>query len=376
MAKTRRDYYEVLGVPRNAPVEEIRRAYRKLALEYHPDRNPNGDAAERFKEIKEAYETLSDPEKRAAYDRFGHAGPDGVFGGFTGFTGTGFEDIFDAFFRTAAGVGRRQRVERGADLRADLTLTFEEAVFGTEKEITFPKHETCSRCEGRGMEPGSKPVSCPRCGGTGELRRAHQSIFGQFVNVSICDRCQGEGQIIADPCTECRGAGVVRVQKTLQLTIPAGIDDGQQIRLDGQGEAARRGGLPGNLYVVVHVQPHPYFRRQGNDILLDLPINVAQAALGVELEIPTVDGETTLKVPPGTQHGKTIRLRGKGVPHLRGDGRGDMQVRVRVVVPTSLSDEQRKLFRRLAETFEQDGSEFGREHGKGFFEKLRDAFGG
>jgi molecular chaperone DnaJ len=374
MATTKRDYYEVLGLGRNATEDEIRKAYRKLAFQFHPDRNADAGAAERFKEVKEAYEVLSDGEKRSLYDRFGHLASERGFGNGNvgGFGGFGIEDIFESFFGAAAGTaGRRSRVQRGADLRTDVTLTLEEAVFGCEKEISFPRHEQCARCTGRGVEPGSQPVACPRCNGTGEIRRTQQSIFGQMVNVSMCDRCRGEGSLIQDPCRECRGQGAVRVVKTLQVSIPAGIDDGSQIRLSNEGEPGPRGGPPGHLYLVIHVQPHRYFRRQGTDLLVELPINVAQAALGDEVEIESLDGTIPIKIPAGTQSGRVIRVRGRGVPHLRDQGRGDLQVRLKVMIPGDLTSEQRELFRRLAATF--DGQTTPQEN-KGFFEKVKDAF--
>jgi molecular chaperone DnaJ len=375
MATTKRDYYEVLGIVRGASEDDIRKAYRKLAFQYHPDRNSEPSAAERFKEIKEAYEVLSDGEKRSLYDRFGHVAGErgfgnGNFGGFAG--GFGIEDIFESFFGAATGAaGRRSRVQRGADLRTDVTLTLEEAVFGDEKEISYPKHETCGHCTGRGIEPGSEPVKCPRCDGSGEIRRSQQSIFGQMVNVSMCERCRGEGSLIQDPCKECRGQGMVRMTKTLRVSIPAGIDDQSQIRLSNEGEPGPRGGPPGHLYLVVHVQPHRYFRRQGNDLMVELPINVAQAALGDEVEIESLDGPVKIKIAAGTQTGKTVRVRAKGVPYLRDQGRGDLQVRLKVVVPTELSGTQRELFRKLAATF--DGNVSPQEN-KGFFEKVKDAF--
>ena len=375
MATTKRDYYEVLGVSRGASEEEIRRAHRRLVLQYHPDRNTEAGASERFKEIQEAYEVLSDRERRATYDRFGHLGANGGFGSgpFSRAGGIGIEDLFETFFGASSGVsGQRQRVQRGADLRVDLTLEFEQAVFGTERDITYRKHDLCTHCEGRGVEPGTQPTPCVRCGGSGELRRVHQNFFGQFVNVSICDRCDGHGTIITDPCKECRGNGTVQVERTLRVTIPPGIDDGSQIRLSGEGEPGANGGPPGHLYVVLHVQPHRYFRRQNHDLLLDLPINVAQAALGDEIEIPTLEEPARLKIPAGTQNGRVVRLRGKGVPHLNGGGRGDLQVRLRVEVPSRLTDEQRRLFHKLAETF--DGKVEPQEN-KGFFDRVKDAFG-
>jgi molecular chaperone DnaJ len=375
MATTKRDYYEVLGVARGASEDDIRKAHRRLVLQYHPDRNTEPGAAERFKEIQEAYEVLSDRERRTTYDRFGHLGSNGGLGSgpFGRGGGIGIEDLFETFFGAAAGgAAQRQRAQRGADLRLDLTIPFEQAVFGTEREVSFKKHDTCKHCSGKGVEPGSSPATCPRCSGSGELRRVHQNFFGQFVNVSICDRCDGHGTIITDPCKECRGQGVTVGERTLQITIPAGIDDGSQIRLSGEGEPGANSGPPGHLYIVVHVEPHQYFRRQGNDLLVDLPVNVAQAALGDELEIPTLDGPVKLKIPPGAQGGRVVRIRNKGVPYLNSGGRGDLQVRLRVEIPTSLSDEQRKLFKQLAATFEGKPPP---EEPKSFFDKVKDAFG-
>jgi molecular chaperone DnaJ len=374
MATTKRDYYEVLGVGRGASADEIRRAYRELAKQHHPDRN-DGAGAEQFKEIQEAYEVLSDRERRSTYDRFGNLGTNGGGFGSSGpfsTAGFGIEDIFDSFFGTRSSTRQRQRVQRGDDLRVDITLSFEESVFGISREISFPRLEVCTTCSGKGVEPGTSPISCVRCGGTGELRRVHQSLFGQFVNVSICDHCNGRGSVITDPCKECRGRGSVRSTRRLEVNIPAGIDDGSQIRLSGEGDAGPQGGLPGNLYLVVHVEPHRYFRRQGNDLLLEVRIDFPRAALGGEIEIPTLDGSTVLKIPPGTQGGRVMRVRAKGVPHLNSNGRGDLQVRLTVVTPTELTTEQRKLLKQLAETF--DG-QAGPQENKGLFDKVKDAFG-
>src|SRR5215207_5934057 len=280
---TKRDYYEVLGVQRGASEDDIKKAYRRLALQYHPDRNKEPEAIEFFKEATEAYQVLSDAEKRNLYDRFGHQAFDRGGGGasvdFTNFVGLSIEDLFESFFGAAGGRGARQRVQRGQDLRYDLQLTLEEAVFGASKEVTLTKNVTCTRCSGSRMEPGSQLSKCPRCEGSGEIRRMQQSIFGQFVNVTLCDRCQGEGQVIADPCTECQGRGVVRAKQTLPIEVPPGSDEGLQLRMNGAGEPAPRGGVAGHLYVVLHVQPHRFFKRQGHDLLLEVPINVAQAAL-------------------------------------------------------------------------------------------------
>src|ERR671932_1568797 len=353
-SQTKRDYYDVLSVSRTASDDEIKKAYRRLALQYHPDRNKAPDAVERFKEVTEAYQVLSDAEKRSLYDRYGHQAFEraGATVDFSNFVGLNIEDLFESFFGTPGTHGARQRVQRGHDLRYDLTLTLEEAVFGTSREITLNKHVTCSRCSGNGMEPGTQPTRCPRCEGSGEIRRVQQSIFGQFVNVTLCDLCHGEGSIIADPCVECQGRGVVRSRQTISIEVPAGAEDGLQLRKSGEGEPAPRGGVPGHLYIVLHVQPHRYFKRQGNDLLLEVPINVAQAALGAEFQVPTLDGkQIPVKIPAGTQNGRIIRVRGEGVPLLREHGRGDLQIHIRVRVPTDLSDEQKKLFRQLAATF-------------------------
>jgi molecular chaperone DnaJ len=341
---TKRDYYEVLGVDRNASEVEIKRAFRTQARKYHPDVNKDAGADIRFKEINEAYEVLSDPEKRQMYDRFGHNGPGA--GGFADFGG--FADIFDTFFGGGSRRGGQRGPQRGSDLRYDLTITFEEAVFGTEKQLEIPALTICEHCAGKGAEPGSGARVCPRCQGSGELRRVQQSVFGQFVTVVMCEACGGEGQVMASPCTECHGQGRVRGRKKLEVRIPAGVDRGQQIRLAGEGEIGPKGGPPGDLYVVLDVSEHELFTRQGYDIYYDLPLNVAQATLGAELKVPTLDGTEDLKVPPGTQHGKTFRIRGRGVPHLRSEARGDMYVVANVEIPSKLTSKQRELFRELA----------------------------
>ncbi len=374
MATQQRDFYDILGIDRSAGPEDIKKAFRRLAMQYHPDRNKEPGAEERFKEISQAYEVLSDPEKRAAYDRFGHAGVTGNGqAGFEGFNFGGFGDIFDAFFGGTATRTRRGPT-RGADLRVNVTLTFEEAVFGVDKEIEVTRGETCATCSGLGAEPGSTPERCPACNGTGEVRRVQQSIFGQFVNVAPCERCHGEGRIITKPCPECRGAGRQRRTRTIGVKIPAGVDGGSQIRLSGEGDAGAQGGGPGNLYVLLGVRPHPIFKRDEDDILYELGINVTQAALGAEVRVPTLDGEVVLKIPAATQSDKVFVLRERGVPRLRGGGRGDQLVRVRVVTPQNLSAEQRRLFQQLAETFNPDHTEVPEEEPqeKGFFEKFKD----
>jgi len=364
----KRDYYEVLGVSRSSSDAEIKRAYHGLAREYHPDLNKNSDAEARFKEVNEAYETLGDRRKRADYDRRGHAGAGGGFA--TDFGGFGFGDIFEDFFgfggvRTAA----RRAPQRGADLRYDLTLTFEEAAFGCEKEIEIARLDTCPNCHGTGADPGTSPLRCPQCNGTGEVRRVRQSVFGSFVNVGACGRCGGEGEVVTTPCGECRGQKHVRTTKQLSVTVPPGVDAGTQIRLSEEGQAGMRGGMSGNLYVVISVRKHPYFKRQNSTVFLELPINVAQGALGDEIEVPTLEGKENLTIPAGTQTGETFRLRGKGIPYLRGGGRGDQQVTVYVVTPKKLTPEQHKLFEELAETL---GKEVIPQGEKGFFERLKD----
>ena len=374
MSNSKRDYYDVLGVQRNASAEEIKRAYRRLAMQYHPDRNKDGDATARFKEVNEAYEVLSDGEKRQMYDRFGHAGPRGQgyaqdFSGFGGF-GDIFEDLFGGFARSSA--SQRRAPRRGADLRHVLTISFEEAVFGVDKEIEIARSDTCPVCQGSGAEPGTQPKRCPQCNGTGEVRRVQQTILGSMVNVSTCDRCGGEGEIVTTPCHECRGYKRVQTQHKLTVQIPAGVDDGTQIRLAGQGEPGAQGGPPGNLYVQLKVKPHKYFHRQDNDVLLDVRINFAQAALGDEITVPTLDGDVPLKIPSGTQTGRTFTLQDKGVPFLRRNGRGDQLVTVHVVTPENLTEQQRKLLKELSKTL---GKEVIEQHKQGIIDKVKDAFG-
>ncbi len=375
----KRDYYEVLGVARSASKDELKKAYRRLARQYHPDVNGEEGAAERFKEISEAYEVLSDDEKRAAYDRFGHAGVQGG-AGFSGFESGfgGFADIFEEFF--GGGLGGRQRrrgPRRGADLRYDLTISFTEAVFGVEKEIEITRPEICSVCNGSGAEPGTSPERCSTCNGSGEVRRVQQSILGSFVNVSTCPTCQGTGEVITQPCRGCNGRKQVQRARTIKVKIPPGVDNDTQIRLTGEGGPGTNGGPPGNLYVVISVQRHEFFQRRDADIFLDLQINVAQAALGDEVKVPTLDGEETLSIPAGTQSGAVFRLRGRGVPYLdrsgRGGymGRGDQHVIIQVAIPKKLTDEQRRLFKELARTL---GKEVVPQE-RGFFEQLKETLG-
>ena len=352
---TTRDYYEILGVQRGASDDEIKRSFRKLAQQCHPDFNTDADAQARFKEINEAYQVLSDPQRRQQYDMFGRAGVGGTgagaegYGPFGGFQG--FGDIFDAFFGGAAAGGgaRRARRPAGADLRYDLQLTFDEAVHGAEKEISFASLDACETCDGSGAAEGAEPSTCPQCEGSGEIREVRNTLLGQMVNVTPCGRCRGTGQIVEDPCPTCGGEGRTERKRTLRVTIPAGIDEGHQIRLTGEGEAAPRGGTAGNLYVVAHVEEHPVLKRDGTELYMELMLSMTQAALGAEIPIVTPDGEEVLDIKPGTQPGTEIRRRGKGVPHLRRAGaRGDLHVLIDVQVPTGLNDRQRELLEELA----------------------------
>ncbi len=372
----KRDYYDVLGVPKTADEEEIKRSFRRLAQRHHPDVDTNPDADRRFKELNEAYRVLSDRQRRAAYDMFGHAGVDGASaGGFEGFGGGfgPFGDIFDAFFGgSPAGARRRNRVVAGADLRYDLSIDFGEAVFGVTKEVGFPTLVACLRCEGSGGEPGTEPQTCPECNGAGEKRRVAQTILGQMVNIVACTRCRGEGRIVSSPCAECGGDGRVREERTLKVSIPAGIDDGQRIALEGQGEAGPRGGPNGDLYVQVKVRPHVELVRRGTELYHELPVTFPQAALGATLTVPTVEGSEEVEVPAGAQHGHEIRLRGKGVPHLRGAGRGDLHVVLNVVVPAKLSKRERELLKELGEV---SGPAIVPKGSSSMLDRLRDLFG-
>ena len=378
MTTSKQDYYDLLGVHRAASDEDIKKAFRKLAMEYHPDRNKRDGAAEKFKEINEAYQVLSDPQKRSAYDRYGHAGVSGNGGarGFEGFDNfAGFGDIFDAFF----GGGTRTRPNaprRGADLKYALTVDLEETAFGVEKEISLERIEVCSDCNGSRSTPGSSPSLCANCSGSGEVRRAHESVFGHFVQVVPCNVCRGEGQTITNPCDTCRGSGRERRSRTLEVAIPAGIEDGLQIRLRGEGEAGHNGGSPGDLYVLIRVRQHEVFRREGNDILYTLQINMAQAALGAKVTVPTITDEIAeLDIPAGTQTGAVFQLKNKGIPYIRSSRKGDQLVTVDVQTPKKLTDDQRLLFEELARSFGDDADGIG-INDRGFFDKLKDAISG
>lgn len=378
-----RDYYDVLGVQRGASPDEIKRAFRRLARQYHPDVSGETDAEERFKEINEAYRVLSDGEKRAAYDRFGHAGVNG--GGFSGFGGAtgfpGFDEIFEEFFGGFGGTTRRRQRHgpaQGRDLRYDLQIDFNQAIFGAEVDIEVARRDTCAVCKGSGAAPGTSPRRCPDCNGTGQLRQVRQTFLGNMVNIVDCGRCSGTGEVIDTPCKECAGSGVVQRTRKLSVTIPPGVDDGTQIRLANEGESGLRGGPAGDLYVVLGVTPHEFFKRRNSDILLEVSINIARAALGDTITIPTVDGDEQVQVPAGTQSGKIIRMRGKGVPKLRRDGttsgRGDQLLILTVETPTRLTKEQRELLEQLAKTL---GSEVvPQKSGRGFMDRVADFFGG
>jgi molecular chaperone DnaJ len=349
---TKRDYYEILGIDRDASDEEIKRAFRRLAFKYHPDHNHDDEAAEKFKEVNEAYEVLSDPDKRATYDRFGHGGGTLFERGFEGFNFGGFGDIFDAFFGATA-TATRQAPQAGADLSCGITITFEEAALGCKKEITILRTEHCSLCQGVGAKPGTSPTRCPSCNGTGQVRRVHQSLFGRFTHTTTCEQCHGEGRIITEPCPQCRGTGKEKHKRNITVNIPAGVDNGSQIRLSGEGEAGTRGGSPGNLYIALSVKEHEFFTRSNDDILYELPINFVQAALGTEVEVPTLEGKTKLKIPAGSQTGQVFRLKGKGVAHLHGSGRGDQLVTLFVTTPDSLTEKQRQLLQELGDSLTQ-----------------------
>lgn len=347
-----RDYYEVLGVPKNASEEQIRKAFRKLAFQYHPDVNSDATAEEKFKTINEAYEVLSDAEKRNSYDRYGQAGTSDWMN-FDGFNFGGLGDIFDAFFGGAAATASHRASRKGADLKAELSLSFEEAIFGGNRDIEIARVENCSICNGIGTQPGTNPQKCPDCNGSGQIRRSQQSLFGRFVQTIVCQRCHGNGTIITEPCRHCRGKGKEKIKRRLKVTIPPGVDEDYQMRLSGDGDVGIYGGSPGDVCVSFSIQTHNLFTRQGNDILYDLPINFTQAALGGDCQVRTLDGEIVLKIPSGTQSGGVFRIKNKGVPHLHGRGRGDQLVRIRVVTPKSLNSSQRRLFQELSKTLPQ-----------------------
>ena len=375
---SKRDYYEILGVSQEASQDEIKKAYRKLARQYHPDANPDDKGAEeKFKDVAEAYEVLSDPEKRANYDQFGHAGANGHgfggsggFGGFDGADFGGLGDIFDMFF--GGGGRRRQGPEKGSDLRVDLEVSFKEAAFGIEKDIKVPRTEECGTCGGSGAAPGTKPHICSSCNGAGQVQFAQNTPFGRIVQTKVCDQCRGKGKIVDKPCATCHGSGKVRKTKSIHVKIPAGVDNGTRVRMAGEGEAGTMGGPKGDLYIYIHVKPDRLFRREGNDVVMEIPISFAQAALGDEIEIDTLDGKAKLKIPEGTQSGTVFRLRGKGITDLHGYGRGDQLVHVKVMTPKKLTEKQKALLKEFANLSKENinGDD------KGFFDRVKGAFMG
>lgn len=368
---SKRDYYEVLGIDKGASKEEIKKAYRKMARTYHPDVSEEENAADKFKEAKEAYEVLSNEQKRAQYDQFGHAGAEsqGYGGGAQDFGG--FGDIFDMFF---GGGGRRQdpnAPQQGADLQYSMVLDFEEAIFGKETDVTIPKEENCETCHGSGAKPGTKAETCSFCDGSGQLNMEQNTPFGRVVNRRVCHHCSGSGKIIPEKCTTCSGLGKVKKNKTIHISIPAGIDEGHQIRVSGKGDPGVNGGPPGDLFVVIQVRSHEFFEREGDHIYCELPLTFVQAALGDEIEVPTVHGKVMLKVPAGTQTGKMFRMKSKGAPNVRGSGQGDQHVQVRVITPNKLTDRQKEIFREFNEI---SGNEATDEQEGSFFQRFKNAF--
>ena len=376
----KRDYYEILGVEKNASETDIKKAFRKQAKQYHPDVNPGDKSAEaKFKEVNEAYDILSDSQKRSRYDQFGHAGvdPNGFSGGAGGF-GTGFDfdlsDIFDSFFGGGFG-GKSQRTrngpQKGADLKYSLEISFEEAAFGVEKELDLNRRDKCPKCNGSGAKEGSTPKTCTVCHGSGQVQTKQNTPFGQFSSVKTCDACKGEGKIITNPCVQCGGSGTIRRSTKLKVKIPAGIDNGQSISLRGEGEPGVRSGPSGDLYVSIRVRKHPLFIRDGVDVVCEMPITFVQAALGCDVEVPTLDGKVKYSIPEGTQTGTVFRLKNKGIPYLRGNGRGDQFVKTVIEVPKKLNDRQKKILKDFAEV---SGDEV-HEQRRGFFDKMRQSFG-
>ena len=377
----KRDFYEVLGVSKNATEDEIKKAYRQKAKQYHPDLNPgDADAEAKFKEVNEAYEVLSDKDKRGRYDQFGHAGVDPNFGagGGAGGWGTGsggvdfdLGDIFGSFFGGGFGGGQTRRnpnaPQRGESIRMNLTISFEEAAFGCEKELELDRYESCETCHGSGAAPGTSPETCPDCGGSGVVQTRRQTPMGVFASTAPCSRCGGRGKIIKEPCKDCRGSGMVRRRRKIQASVPAGIDNGQTISIRGQGHAGKNGGPAGDLLVTITVRPHELFRRDGTSVLCEAPITFPQAVLGAELEIPTIDGKVKYDIPEGTQSGTTFRLKGKGIPALNGRGRGDQYVTVYIETPRNLNREQKEALKKFAEAVGENNY----EERKSFFRKFK-----
>ncbi len=382
---TKRDYYEVLGVSKSASEEEIKKAYRQLAKKYHPDMNQGDKSAEaKFKELNEAYEVLSDKDKKARYDQFGHAGVDpNGFGGAGGFGGGGFEggfgdfgDIFDMFFGGSSGgfggggARRRSGPQKGADLKYELEIEFEEAAFGVKKDIQVTRNENCNECNGTGAKAGSKVETCKTCGGSGEVRFTQSTVFGRVVNVKPCDECHGEGKIIKEPCPQCMGRGHIRKTRKITIDIPAGVDNGSVMPLRGEGEPGLKGGPNGDLYIYMRVKPHKLFKREGINLYSEMPITFTQAALGDELDVHTLEGNVKFTIPEGTQTGTTFRIKNKGIPSLKNKLKGDLYFTVKIVVPRKLSEEQKNLLRKYAEISGNNAE----DQGKSFFDKVKDAF--
>lgn len=376
---TKRDYYEVLGVSKTATADEIKKAYRQLAKKLHPDVNPGDKEAEaRFKEVNEAYEVLSDDQKRARYDQFGHEDPaaggygGGYGSGFGGFDASGFGDIFSEFFGggSSGASSRKRGPMQGSDLRYDLTLTFEEAAKGCTKEMNVVRDEVCPTCGGTGAKPGTSPVTCPNCHGSGQVIMTQQTMLGAMRVSRVCPNCHGEGKIIKEPCSKCSGRGKVRASKRITLKVPAGIDNGQIITMSGQGEPGERGGPAGDLHVFVTVRPHKYFKRKDNDLYCEVPISFVQAALGSEIDVPTLEAPVKYTVPEGTQPGTVFRIKGAGVPNVHGGAKGDLYVTMEVEVPRKLSEKQKEMLRQFDES--TTGREY--EKKKSFFERMKDAF--
>jgi molecular chaperone DnaJ len=376
---TKRDYYEILGMDKKASTDDIKSAYRKLAMQYHPDRNKSPDAEEKFKEISEAYAVLSDKNKRQQYDQFGHAGIDMRYSQEDIFRGVDFEDlfkdiglggfgfrrggsIFDKFFGEER---RREGPRRGSDILYELSINLEDAAFGKTIDLEVPRTETCDMCKGSGAKPGTSPRTCPSCRGSGQLSRTQNTPFGRFMTTSMCGTCRGVGTIIDAPCTTCHGSGMVQRRRKLEVKIPPGVDTGSRLRVHGEGEAGEKGGPPGDLYVEVHVRPHSIFTRHENDLIIEAAISFTQAALGDEIIVPTLDGKAKMKIPPGTQNGQIFRLKDKGIPSLHMSGKGDQHVKIKVEVPTKLTDRQKELLREFAEIS-------GEKRSKGIFDKVKD----
>ena len=379
-----RDYYEILGVGKNATDAELKSAFRQLVRKYHPDVNKEPGAEDRFKEINEAYQVLSDPDKRAAYDRYGKAGVSGMGGAGFDYTTVDFSDILGDLFGSFGGFGgfggsryssssRRNAPRRGSDLQTTVKLKFEEAVFGADKEISFSRDEKCTKCGGSGAEPGTTKEKCKACNGTGEVKTTRQTMFGSMVQVTACPTCNGTGETIPHPCPQCHGRGIERKTVKKVVAVPAGVDNGTRIRMSGEGQPGSNNGPNGDLYIEVSVADHPYFRRYENDIHVDMKINIAQAALGAEIEVPTVDGPEKVRIPAGTQPGKIITMKGKGVPALRGGTRGDQKVIVDVVTPTNLTAEQRELLEKLAVTLGTETTAAGKAS---FWDRLKEVING